>query len=38
MAGVAVAADPRTAVARGIEEILDQLDLLHEILETAEND
>jgi rod shape-determining protein MreB len=35
---VAVAADPRTAVARGINEILDQLDLLHEILETAETE
>jgi rod shape-determining protein MreB len=35
---VAVAADPRTAVARGIDEILDQLDVLHEFLETAESE
>ena len=35
---VAVATDPRTAVARGIDDILEQLDLLHEILETAENE
>ena len=35
---VAVASDPMTAVARGIGEILDQLDILHEILETTESE
>ncbi len=35
---VQVAGDPMTAVARGIGEILEQLDLLHQILETAESE
>jgi len=35
---VAVASDPITAVARGIGHILEQLDLLREILETAESE